>query len=140
MTTRNEKLALPKPIKSKNPVVILRHVIRAIEQEPRRYDQSTYVERRSGTFRDDDYFPECGTVCCVAGWVNVIAGKPYTNYDKQADTAQQVLHLSGEEAHALFTGNPSGVTLRRRTTAKQHAAEGVKHIKRFVLQKWGQKI
>lgn len=140
MTTRNKKLALPRPIKSKNPVVILRHVIKAIKAEPKRYDQGTYVELRGSGLYDESYFPSCGTVCCVAGWVNIIAGKPHTNYTQQATIAADVLGLDDIDEHELFNGSPYGVRRRDDVTPQQHAADGIKHIKRFVLQKWGKKI
>lgn len=133
---------LPKPIKSKNPVVILRHVIKAIKEDPKRYDQSTYLNEKDtdGDYRPKNYFSQCGTVCCVAGWVNVIAGKNHRNYARQPITAQRVLGLSDEEAMRLFSGSPPEVRRRDQFTARQHAADGIKHIKRFVLKKWGVKL
>lgn len=131
--------ALPKPIKSKNPVVILKHVIKAIQAEPKRYDQGTFIDiahEHSGRHRG--YFPSCGTVCCVAGWVNVIAGNNWKDYDAQSSVAAKTLGLTWDETDDLFSGDAVG--WRSMLGPKKHAAEGIKHIRRFVLKKWGKKI
>lgn len=134
--------ALPKPIKSKNPVVILKHVIKAIEEEPKRYDQGTFIEIKNtkSTFREDEDFPGCGTICCVAGWTNIIAGRGRLRYSRQERSAQNVLGLTECEADELFDGSAPGIRDRSDVTPEEHAADGIKHIKRFVLKKWGKRI
>lgn len=136
--------ALPRRVTSKNPVVILRHVIKAISEEPRRYNQGEVVVRYSKdeleeSLRLRDYAPRCGTVACVGGWVNVLTGvRPFEEDD--LGIAAKRLHLTDAEADEFFQGCPPGVRLRSSVTARQHAADGIKHIKRFVLKKWGQKL
>lgn len=132
---------LPKPIRSKDPVAILTAVCDAIREEPKRYDQGTYLEQQAGnTVRGDDYFPQCGTVCCVAGWVNILTGARDRTYEHQRALATETLKLEYEEASELFDAEPDDVRLRHDVTPRQHAADGIKHIKRFVLKKWGKKI
>lgn len=130
--------ALPKPIKSTNPVVILRHVIKAIEKEPKRYDQSAFFDQQISPDDRDDYFPACGTVCCVAGWVNVLTGQNNLDYSNQEDTARAVLGLTFSEAWEFFAGG--AVKSRSTIGARRHAKAGIAHIKRFALKKWGVKL
>lgn len=132
---------LPRPIKSKDPVVILKHVIALIKAEPKRYDQSTYMETpKMHCARGTEHFPACGTICCVAGWVNIVAGKSDRTYGHQEGLAKGALGLTESEAYELFDGSPPAVRSRAESTPRQHAADGIKHIKRFVLKKWGKKI
>lgn len=135
------KSALPKRVTSKNPVVILKAVIKAIQQEPKRYNQSEIVSRfnKREIAHSQGYAPTCGTVACVGGWVNVLTGVSRREEDRLS-IAAQTLGLTTREADMLFIGNPAGVPLRGNVTPEQHAAAGVKHIKRFVLKKWGQRI
>jgi hypothetical protein len=136
------KSALPKPIRSKNPVVILKHVIKVIREEPRRYNQGTWrttTRSKDAVLHNSDYFPKCGTVCCVAGWVNHLTGQRAHGFGNSG-AARKTLGLTLEEARALFDGEPHGVQSRWRVDAHTHANQGIKHIKRFVLKKWGKKI
>lgn len=131
---------LPKRVRSKNPIVILKAVIRAITEEPKRYDQSVFRSTRSHSLHRERDFPACGTICCVAGWVNTLTGDFPKSKIGEWDTARQTLALEKEEAMFLFDMTPDGVRNRNSVTPRQHAADGVKHIKRFVLKKWGKKI
>ncbi len=136
-----KKLApLPKPITSKNPVVILKHVCKLIKAEPKRYDQyeSLVTEKNSLGFKGSDYFPACGTVGCVAGWVHLVTGGRRSG--PVLSSARHILGLSEEEADDFFAAHPLGVRSRSEVTPRQHAADGIQHIKRFVLKKWGKKI
>lgn len=135
------RMALPKPIKSKNPVTILKRVIQIIHDEPKRYDQSDVIQRKED-YRDPEYadfFPTCGTVCCVAGWTNILTGASKASV-RNMDRAARILDLTTEEKHELFGGVPYGVRQRSHVTPRQHASDGIKHIKRFVLKKWGKKL
>src|SRR6266436_4093148 len=133
---------LPKRTRSTNPVVILKHVIQAIRDEPKRYDQSTFIERidSAGT---GPYpvslksFPRCGTICCVAGWVNQIAGDGNLAYEQQEFAAKTILGLDWIEAEDLFS--VSAVPSRTSLGPRRHAQAGIKHIRQFVLKKWGKK-
>ncbi len=133
---------LPKLIKSKNPVVILKAVIKAIEEEPRRYDQGTYINRIDSQFRQKETseFPACGTICCVAGWVNTLTNPEPLSYDEQEEAARDTLRLSWDEALELFDGAAVPDRMPGRVGAHRHAKAGVKHIKKFVLEKWGKVI
>lgn len=44
---------------------LLQDVKRAIQEEPKRADMSTFIEER----RPEDGGPACGTVGCIAGWI-----------------------------------------------------------------------
>lgn len=137
-----KRTALPRRVTSKNPVVILKHVIRAIQQEPKRYDQSEVVMTNHWDDEPDPkdtYYPSCGTVACVGGWVNLLTGATKHNQDDLMRAGYK-LKLTPEEQNFLFDGSPADVRKRWTVTPRQHAADGVKHIKRFVLKKWGVRI
>lgn len=128
---------MPTRVKSKNPVVILKAVIKAIQEEPKRYDQSiVYVRHNSGSDRQPDYFPSCGTVACVAGWVNILTGVR-NKYDVYR--AGEKLGLEDTvEMNKLF--GIGRVPWRKDMTPEAHAKAGVAHIRRFVKAKWGKNI
>lgn len=132
--------SLPKPIKSKNPVVILRHVVKLIQEEPKRYNQLFYrsEQGKDGGEATADY-PACGTICCVAGWVNTVTGKQ-SYPDNEWERAENTLGLDPDESLELFRSEPDDVRPRDQVGAQKHAADGIKHIKRFVLKKWGKKL
>ena len=133
---------LPTPIASHNPVVILRHVIKAIEAEPKRYDQMTFLDRRGLEDRDfprpDEDYPACGTICCVAGWVAILKGQPKLPYGEQEYFAADVLGLDAPEALQLFAAD--AVPRRDRIGVTRHAKAGIAHIRRFALKKWGVRL
>ena len=58
------------------------------------------------------YHPFCGTVYCVAGYVDHIAGRD-TNFDTIADSARQLLGLTGREGKALFAAHNTAADVRR---------------------------
>ena len=141
-----QKSSLPRRVRSTNPVTILKAVIRAIEEEPRRYNQSLVVERREE--EDDgycprarDYWPSCGTVACVAGWTNLLTGAS-KDEQESLSRAEDVLGLTYDEGEQLFHESAAGPIRStypgdRGPTPRAHARAGIRHIKRFVKAKWG---
>lgn len=144
---------LPKPMKSRDPVTILKRVIKLIQAEPKRYDQSQIIVcngENVDSFYEDDYFPSCGTTACVAGWVHILTGGTLNNKGPASNVilrAERILKLTPDEGSDLFQSTPALDTKQRldswrrfNATPRQHAAAGVRHIKAFVKQKWGVKI
>lgn len=136
---KSAKAKLPKPIKSRNPIMILKAVIRVIKAEPKRYDQSELITHIGDGTCNESEFPICGTIGCVAGWTNILTGAR-GRQQLSLERAGRLLHLTPGERFELFTGAPPLVRRRGLVSPRQHAADGVKHIKRFVLKKWGKKI
>jgi hypothetical protein len=58
-------------------VKLLRKVQRHILAVPERYDQDGIIEFGDPgmTYRNDSTFPECGTIACIGGWVEVLSAK-----------------------------------------------------------------
>ena len=99
-TTR--KARAPKSIPytdSKDPVVILSHVAKAILDEPKRYDQGTWYTKKDDKSDNNPYaevipdtrYPPCGTICCVAGWICEVTQAPVSS----------VASVSHQAAYAL---------------------------------------
>ena len=147
--TPKQRALLPKA-RGKTAYGLLGDVIKAIREEPRRYDQwqllSTY---QPTTTKADPLLPECGTVGCVAGWVTVLQGGRLTWRTNIWEQAQKILGLTPEQANELFDDRAAGdrdenwwedphyednstkVTLR---SFKAHATRGIRHIERFRKQ------
>lgn len=144
---------MPRPIKSRDPIVILRTVIRLIKEENKRYDQAEIVcsvKRRAD--RDKGYFPACGTTACVAGWVNIITGAKTVTQQNNLERAARILKLTKDDGKGptwpdLFDGMPildpragggyRGSGQYRDEGPRAHAAAGIRHIKAFARARWG---
>ncbi len=132
------KKAKPWPrTRSKNPVIILKTVIKAITDEPKRYDQNTWGDERPQDFPDRErYFPPCGTVACVAGWVCIVADGKLPRESHIEGMARRLLGLTKAHSDRLFSA--FAVTPDRWVaTPKSHVRAGVRHIKNFVKDVWG---
>ena len=134
--------------KSKNPITILKTVIKAIEEEPLRYDQGNWLFHKSdirGNWSDPlpGRFPSCGTIGCVAGWTCMVTG------NREGDTwatALRVLGLTMVEARPLFSGGAICQMAGDRGLDnvdpgdRAYAALGIEHIKDFIMKQWGVRV
>ena len=125
--------------KSKHPLVILKAVIKAICDEPKRYNQETFLMREDQTPDAFDVsFPACGTVACVAGWACIVtSGVPHSS-SGILGRAQALLRLTGETSDGLFSGGALGQKSYGDIPPAQYARLGVRHIIRFAKKTWGQ--
>ncbi len=134
------KLAPQPRTRATTPIGILKSVAKAILEEPKRYDQSDWGER---VIPEDDYdkqrLPACGTVACVAGWVDVLT-RPKTKdavvgFGGSERRARRKLKLQPWQARELFDG---GAVYGREGT-KAYARAGVRHIEQFMREHMGYK-
>lgn len=121
----SRKTGLPAS-KAKNAYDLLGEVRALILAEPKRYDQSTYIERGSGV-TDDREFPACGTVGCVAGWVATLKRKTQFDGPSTPKIAAKILGLTDDQRWDLFDGDAAGYDWQ----TEGHAQLGAAHIKRF---------
>jgi hypothetical protein len=65
---------------------VLRELQKAVRQEPRRIDmadwQQAFAGKSSWRFGPDP-LPQCGTVACAAGWLNILTGHQRDNVAKR---------------------------------------------------------
>lgn len=115
--------------KAKTAYGLLSEVCGLIAEEPKRYDQGLFVVRKSDTdwtnYVSD--MPKCGTVGCVAGWVATLKARKRFTYDDVSLIAANVLGIDHVGADELFS--PSKVSGYGQS--RQHAANGVAHIRKF---------
>lgn len=130
---------------------LLTKVCAVITEEPKRYYQGDWIISRDHTDNPIKLhrveMPACGTVCCVAGWIETMRVGPAHTVDlaessmrrhiKAHVVAARTLGITSEEAVPLFNAEaiqdlsdrlgvpqpPIGST--------EYAALGVKHIKAF---------
>lgn len=88
----------------------------AIRAYPERHDQTSYFSGGKTRQVQEDRLPECGTTCCLAGWLllrNLPVGTricDYT-YDKggSGPAAAKIADLDIYQAELLFTAVPKTV-------------------------------
>lgn len=104
-------------------VELLRKVQKLILAEPRRVNMNRWVDTADNVFAQTYYYPDCGTVGCIRGWLGVVskvqgrltkqaiwkAGRVVENesYDYGADMVESGAELIGctyEQARGLFLG------------------------------------
>lgn len=122
---------------------LLTRIRELITEEPRRYNQDDWIK----LVEKAPDAPACGTVCCVAGWVQTLRSSPVEAITLrnvwQADTnrlaisAQRALGLTMPQARILFDGS-AVAKLAYRDKVRQpdkgtpeYAAFGVRHIRNF---------
>lgn len=110
---------------------LLSEIQKIILAEPKRYDQTDVLSLKSdsGVGSDDKYFPSCGTVGCVAGWVAVLK-VPHAEKLGSGNMmlhAEDILGISSEQADVLFCGDAAGDVSNRAA----HAKRGARHIEKF---------
>lgn len=61
-----------------NAVQVLQFVKKAVRKEPTRMEMGTWMAAYAGRIFDGFYanspLPQCGTVACLAGWINIATG------------------------------------------------------------------
>lgn len=130
------KNRIPKS-RAKTAYGLLSAVCRLILDEPKRYDQSSFIIRRDGAggalshHHASRGVPACGTVGCVAGWVATLKHPKPFGYGETSYIAKRILGLSDSAAFHLFDG---GACSNTRLQTKQHAKAGVAHIRRFLKE------
>lgn len=126
------KTSQAKPLpytRSKDPVVILEHVMQAILDEPKRYNQVAWLEKPSDGIRNESAFPACGTIGCVAGWTCVVSGLRPTNGIAVEVKARKIL---GGDTGMLFSGG----AVEGDPGTRVHAKNGVLHILNWMKEKF----
>lgn len=95
-----------------NALELLEEVIKLIEEEPLRYDQSDWLKRYTEFY---DYpgmaptdVPACGTIGCIAGWVATLTRHIPVYPSDSAGHAQVVLGLTKGQRYELFDGGAVG--------------------------------
>lgn len=91
-----------------------------IHANPKRVDMEVYIDHKADggdlcelseiaiRVRDrDDYYPDCGTVGCIAGWAAVLMGKAgpsirHSGICDIKDTAMRALDITLAQAERLF--------------------------------------
>lgn len=125
---------------SKDPISILRCVVRAIKEEPRRYNQDVMVARRGdSTLQLEKWWPRCGIVACIAGWVCAVTNRrgsiPVKAWDVW-DRARMILGITDQDSDGLFCeGTVGGIPGTR-----SHVCAGINHINKFAKKKWGRYV
>jgi hypothetical protein len=84
-------------------VKLLRKVEEHILGEPKRLEMEVWCDKWNGTKAEQKYYPSCGTVACIAGWVAILGGKKIRD-DLYFDpsVAEKLLGLNSIESHSLF--------------------------------------
>lgn len=78
-----------------------------VREEPKRLYMGDWVMRKLPSLDDNrpDFFPECGTVACMAGWA-VLLNTPldplYVRSYLVESQARKALDIDGEQASGLF--------------------------------------
>jgi len=106
-----------------------------IQGEPKRYDQGDWMKLVEQGYSSDfvaEQMPSCGTIGCVAGWVDLlVTGRPtIVKVDLFADDtmtrARRILGLTKDQAGKLFPSNALSV-VRERLHVRSYGADG-EHI------------
>jgi hypothetical protein len=120
--------------KAKTAYGLLSEIRKLILEEPKRYDQSSWL------LNDEDMFgfkygseaavavPACGTIGCVAGWVTVLKRRKPRNF-LIAIEAADILGLTLTQRTSLFS--PKACGDREKIGPDRHADRGAAHIARF---------
>lgn len=138
------KLAPVPRSNAKNAYDLLRDVKKVILEVPKRYNQDTWkskVEDYPANPVIVDRFPECGTVCCVAGWMTTLKlGREGVEVHSIEDVAAQMLGpvLGDNYSYDLFDSDAVrnlarklGIPVPNRGT-RDYARLGAKHIQNFM--------
>lgn len=106
----NKSIKKLKPIKrarAKTAWNLCEAVCEAIVEDPRRYDQGTYVDQHSlFEVAQDRGLPECGTVACRAGWIVALHdGGIKVRYGAIRNRANKILGVEPWQTQDLFSGS-----------------------------------
>lgn len=123
--------ALPRS-RAKTAWGLLQDVKRAILAEPKRANMWTFRSTRL----PEDGGPACGTVGCLAGWVNILSGDKYARQYHPRQAAEQILgstcnYLFGDAYHVFNAGSGDACETTKPGT-RAHAQAVVNRINRFM--------
>lgn len=132
------KSVMPKS-KAKTAYGLLSEIRKLILEEPKRYYQGAWKVRPTDV--PPELRPACGTVCCVAGWVDTLkSARPVIDgfaWDFEMDmpavsaSAIRILGIGPTAAADLFHGNAAGTRADTGRSVANHAKRGAAHIARF---------
>ncbi len=122
--------------KAKTAYGLLSEIRKLILAEPKRYDQ--HIWKRAVENIPSAMVPACGTVCCVAGWVDTLKSpEPIAPEDASAawegvdyaiaTRARDILGINMDQRLELFGSEAAG----SRMFLKDHAKRGAAHIAKF---------
>lgn len=122
------KSKMPKS-RAKTAYGLLSEVKQLITEEPLRLDMSLVCRASKKAISAAGLVaPDCGTVGCIAGWVQTLKGNRRTTNDFRR--ASKILGLKDEDQEdALFC--PDALMFDYTTQTAGHAYKTVKHISRF---------
>lgn len=80
-------------------VKLLRKIQKHILQEPKRYDQNVWFERKNP--QHDPSFAPCGTMACIGGWAQSLSSKRGL-VEPSFDKARRLLGLECDQAARLL--------------------------------------
>jgi len=116
--------SIPKS-KAKNAYDLLSEVRALILEEPKRYDQNCWIDRRPGQDRPFCHkSPPCDTVGCIAGWIVTLKGPKQWNDDDTRAIANTII---GVDTGHFFDG--TSVLGTPQTVV--HARAGSARIRKF---------
>lgn len=110
-------------------------VRRAIKNEPKRADMTTIAESRVG---DDVAVPPCGTVGCVAGWIQLLSGRSVNNAGNSTQPACAILgrrlnyQTVGPDKHYVFNSGDGDACEMTSPGTKAHAKAVIHRIDEFM--------
>lgn len=139
---------VPKLTRPTTAYALLSKICKLITEEPKRYNQGQWIALSSSWIGMSQQwmnaaFPACGTVCCVAGWVESLRTSPQvvkhldddSRYTSDvSDAARRTLGLSEKDAAGLFRGDALVLLVGDDVPVQgtsEYAALGVKHIRAF---------
>lgn len=127
MAKRERNTKLPRS-KAKTAYGLLSEIRALILAEPKRYDQKNTLVVRDKDIPSGDYFPSCGTVGCVAGWVTKLKSRRPMHEQNVLRFAARVLGIDYEkQGDELFNGYAAD----GESQTVEHAESGAAHIARF---------
>lgn len=137
---KTKRALLPKS-NAKTALGLLSDVVKVITEEPKRYNQGIWLDKRNGPITDDSHYPACGTIGCVAGWAITLKRKRLMKSIwgdmRTSDTAGALLGLNNEQQSELFGDHcvrrltANGEFTRIEPQTIEHVKAGVEHIRKF---------
>ena len=90
-------------------IPLLKKIQKHIKEEPRRLNMDDWILRKDEFIQNKKQLayvlsrkikdiPKCGTVCCIAGWADVLSGNGQFSYNR----AKTILNLTSDQASQLF--------------------------------------
>lgn len=118
--------------KAKTAYQLLDDVADLILEEPLRYDQR-YWRLTASAWK----MPDCGTVCCIGGWVDQLKAdgqaenvEDFTVARGVGASARNILGLTAAQARELFNPDAAGDEPVEGQSV-EHGFNGVRHIRKF---------